>query len=70
MATTPNEYTLKGKLQIVLDGSSEPMELGEIEIPVRVDFHKPTKPGAVYRGNPGITPVSKTIGDHGSQRDG
>lgn len=54
MATTPNEYRIKGKLQIVLDGHDEPMELGEIEIPVRVDFHKPTNPGAVYRGNPGI----------------
>lgn len=58
MATTPNEFRIKGKLQIVLDGRDEPMELGEIEIPVRVDFHKPTKPGTVYRGDPGIMPVS------------
>lgn len=58
---TPNEYTLKGKLQIVFEGRAEPMELGEVEVPIRVDFgSKPSKPGMVMRG----------VGDHASQRDG
>lgn len=57
MATTPNEYTLKGKLQIVLDGASDPVELGEVEIPIRVDFQKPPRPGTAYRGDPGVLNV-------------
>lgn len=47
----PAEYRLKGKLQIVFDGDDRVHDLGEIEIPVRVDFSaKPSKPGTVYRG--------------------
>lgn len=42
---TANEYTLTGKLQVVFDGH-ESMELGDVQIPVRVDFRaKPTRPG-------------------------
>ena len=52
MATTPNEYTLKGKLQIVLEGCDGAIELGDVEIPVRLDFRKPPRPGIAYRGGP------------------
>lgn len=58
MATTPNEYTLKGRLQIVLEGCDGAIELGEIEVPIRLDFGKnPPKPGAVYRGGPDVLNV-------------
>lgn len=61
MAATPNEYTLKAKLQIVIPGTEGVIELGDVEVPIRVDFgNKPTKPGMVMRG----------IGNHAIQRDG
>lgn len=56
MATTPNEYTLKGKLQIVLEGCDGAIELGDVEIPVRLDFgQKPPQPdGLVWNGDPNV----------------
>ena len=66
MATTPNEFRIKGRLQIVFDGRDAPMELGEVEIPLRVDFHKPTMPGTVYRGGPDVLNVVNESNPTGS----
>ena len=58
-----NEYTLKGKLQMVVDDCDGVIELGDIEIPIQVDFgNKPPRPnGMVYRGDPGILPLSQSF---------
>lgn len=60
MAT--NEYRLHGKLQIVVDDCDGVIELGDIEIPIQVDFgNKPPRPGTAYRGDPGTLPVSQSF---------
>ncbi len=51
MADTPNTYKLKGRLQIVIDDMEGVIELGEIEVPIAIDFRKQ---GPTYRG-PGIS---------------
>lgn len=52
MAETPNTYTLKGRLQIIVEGQDQPVELGNVEIPIRVDFRRP---GPNLRGEVPVT---------------
>lgn len=41
VAITPNNMILRGKLQIVFEGREDPIELGEVEIPIALDFKRP-----------------------------
>lgn len=54
-----NKASLKGRLQILVDGHGEPVDLGEIEVPITLSFDdKPPRPdGPVYRGHPDILNV-------------
>ena len=47
MATTGNTVNLKGKLQLRVEGHEQPIELGDIELPMRIEF---TRPGGITRG--------------------
>lgn len=45
------EVRLRGTLHFTPEGSHAPIDLGEVEIPIRLDIGaKPGKPGPVYRG--------------------
>lgn len=69
MATTPSKsLVIKGRLLFVPEGKTteDAIEVGEVEIPMTLDFRPAGNLGHRMRSAAGL-PV---VGDHGSQRDG
>lgn len=60
MAKAPGTIELKGRLLFVPDGkgTEDALELGELVVPIRVDFHRP---GGTVRGGGGHAAVTLDV---------